>query len=94
VRAESKPPARLATLKDEIAELKQNEQELLESARRAESASSAKSDFLAKVSHEIRTPLNSIIGFSEVMMNEQFGAIGNARYREYLSTMPAGIYFR
>jgi nitrogen-specific signal transduction histidine kinase len=39
----------------------------------AEKASSAKSDFLAKISHEIRTPLNAIIGFSEVMMAERFG---------------------
>jgi signal transduction histidine kinase len=84
VRAEKEPGAKLETLRSEILELKQNERQLLESARRAESASSAKSDFLAKISHEIRTPLNSIIGFSEVMMNEQFGSIGNERYREYL----------
>ncbi|MDR0858237.1 MAG: response regulator [Oscillospiraceae bacterium] len=32
----------------------------------AESASQAKSDFLAKMSHEIRTPLNAIIGMSEL----------------------------
>ena len=72
----------------EIAELKsqweRNEQELIEARRRAETASSAKSDFLARVSHEIRTPLNSIIGFSEVMIEEKFGPIGNERYREYL----------
>jgi signal transduction histidine kinase len=84
VRAEKEPGAKLETLRSEILELKQNERQLLESARRAESASSAKSDFLAKISHEIRTPLNSIIGFAEVMMNEQFGSIGNERYREYL----------
>jgi hypothetical protein len=47
-------------------------------------ASSAQSDLLARISHEIRTPLNSIIGFSEVMMEERFGVIGNERYREYL----------
>ena len=81
---DSEPGAKLESLRSEIAELKQNERELRESMRRAESASSAKSDFLAKISHEIRTPLNSIIGFSEVMMNEQFGSIGNERYREYL----------
>ena len=34
---------------------------------RAESASQAKSEFLANVSHELRTPLNAIIGFSEVI---------------------------
>jgi two-component system sensor histidine kinase/response regulator len=34
----------------------------------AESASSAKSSFLARMSHELRTPLTSIIGFSELLL--------------------------
>jgi PAS domain S-box-containing protein len=63
---------------------KKTEGELLNAKRQAENASSAKSEFLAKISHEIRTPLNAIIGFSEVMMQERFGAIGNERYRQYL----------
>ncbi|WP_029010321.1 PAS domain-containing protein [Azospirillum halopraeferens] len=49
----------------------------------AESASRAKSAFLATMSHELRTPLNAIIGFSEIMMHEVFGPIGNPRYGEY-----------
>ena len=63
---------------------KKTEGELLNARRQAEKASSAKSDFLAKISHEIRTPLNAIIGFSEVMMQERFGPVGNERYRQYL----------
>ncbi len=68
----------------DITQWKKAEEELLSAKREAEKASSAKSDFLAKISHEIRTPLNAIIGFSEVMMDERFGSIGNERYREYL----------
>ncbi len=63
---------------------KQAERDLVAARDAAEKASAAKSDFLAKVSHEIRTPLNSIIGFSEVMLEERFGPIGNERYRDYL----------
>ena len=68
----------------DITPWKKVEEELTEAKRQAEKASSAKSDFLAKISHEIRTPLNAIIGFSEVMMEERFGPIANDRYRAYL----------
>jgi PAS domain S-box-containing protein len=68
----------------DITRWKRVEQDLIGAKRQAETASSAKSDFLAKISHEIRTPLNAIIGFSEVMMEERFGPLGNDRYRDYL----------
>jgi PAS domain S-box-containing protein len=77
-----------AVLRD-ITQWKRAEEDLLNAKRTAERASSAKSDFLAKISHEIRTPLNAILGFSEVMMQEQFGPIGNERYREYMSDIHA-----
>ena len=72
-----------AVLRD-ITHWKNVEEELVAARRAAESANAQKSDFLAKISHEIRTPLNAIIGFSEVMMEERFGSIGNERYRSYL----------
>jgi len=68
----------------DISEWKKVAAELTQAKRQAEQASAAKSDFLARVSHEIRTPLNAIIGFSEVMMEERFGPVGNERYRQYL----------
>ncbi len=73
----------------DITQWKKAEGELIESRRQAEKESSAKSEFLAKVSHEIRTPLNAVIGFSEVMMDERFGAVGNERYRQYLKDIHA-----
>jgi len=72
-----------AVMRD-ITAWKRTEEELINARQAAEKASTTKSEFLAKISHEIRTPLNAIIGFSEVMMDERFGPIGNERYRQYL----------
>ncbi|MFZ1814603.1 MAG: ATP-binding protein [Rhizobiaceae bacterium] len=68
----------------DITQWKKAEEELVGARRAAELASEQKTDFLARVSHEIRTPLNAIIGFSDVMIEERFGPVGNERYREYL----------
>jgi PAS domain S-box-containing protein len=46
-------------------------------------ASRMKSEFLASMSHELRTPLNSIIGFSELLIDEKPGTV-NCKQKEYL----------
>ncbi|MDR2663195.1 MAG: response regulator [Treponema sp.] len=53
--------------------------ELEEQTAIAESASRAKSDFLARMSHEIRTPMNAITGMSELILRET----ASPRVREY-----------
>lgn len=73
----------------DLSQSKKGESELTQARRLVNGAANAKADMLARISHEIRTPLNAIIGFSEVMISERFGTLGNERYGEYMKDIRA-----
>ena len=52
-------------------ELAQRSAEAAEAREAAEAASRAKSEFLANMSHEIRTPMNAILGFTDLLRDQQ-----------------------
>lgn len=78
------PEQKFCMVLRDMTSFKKAESELLRAKQAAEQASAHKSDFLAKISHDVRTPMNAIVGFTELMLEERFGPVGNPRYLEYL----------
>lgn len=75
----------------DITAIKNMQDQLLIARDEAESASQAKSVFLAHMSHEFKTPLNSIIGFSQLLQNDPDATV-NEDQREMLSAIERGGY--
>jgi len=67
----------------DITERIEAEQQLVKAKQDAESASRAKSDFLATMSHEVRTPMNGIIGMSELALGTEL----TPEQRQYLNAV-------
>jgi PAS domain S-box-containing protein len=63
-------PLRMIGIHMDISKMKKVENELLEAKEKAESSNRLKTAFLQNMSHEIRTPMNGIMGFSELLKED------------------------
>ena len=70
-------------LNQALREREEFEKKLIVANKVIESANKAKSEFLSVMSHELRTPLNAVIGFSEVLIDGNYGAL-NEKQKEYI----------
>ncbi len=66
--------------------------ELEKANRELERSSKLKSQFIATMSHELRTPLNSILGFSELLMDEVFGTLTEKQKRHVTNIHNSGSH--
>jgi len=64
-------PQCVVGLMTDMTDNKKFERQLLEAKLEAEKANRAKSHFLANMSHEIRTPMNALIGFTDILLQDE-----------------------
>ena len=63
---------------------KQTEDDLLKAKEKAEESEKMKMAFLSNMSHDLRTPINSIIGFSELLKENNLNKIEKLKYLDII----------
>lgn len=69
----------------DISKRKHTEAKLHLAKREAEDSDRLKSAFLANMSHEIRTPLNAIVGFANIILEEDLTVQEKEKYFSYIN---------
>jgi Signal transduction histidine kinase len=72
-------------VKERTQELEQQNIELIIAKEKAEASDRLKSEFINNISHEIRTPLNGILGFGEILTEENLSPDERKSYSEMLN---------
>ena len=80
----------LALIQD-VTERVVRERDLNDARDKAESASKAKSEFLAAISHELRTPLTAVLGYADLLQSEISGPV-NSVQQDHLERITAGTW--
>jgi signal transduction histidine kinase len=80
----------LALVQD-VTERVARERELSEARENAESASKAKSEFLAAISHELRTPLTAVLGYADLLQSEIGGSLNEIQH-DHIARITAGTW--
>ena len=89
-RAEAEIRRLNATLEQQVSErtlsLQQAYQELDEKNRKLQTLDQLKSEFVSVAAHELRTPLSAVIGYVEMLLDEDAGPLTD-RQREFLEVV-------
>jgi PAS domain S-box-containing protein len=76
---------RMAGIVQDITEQKQTEIELIKAKEKAEESDRLKTAFLQNMSHEIRTPMNAIMGFSELLVDNNIDKTKVQKFSEIIN---------
>ncbi len=73
------------TISRDITSLKLAHNDLIRATFEAENSNRLKASFLANISHEIRTPLNSVIGFSNLLLEDNLSKETREEYIDHIN---------
>ena len=73
------------TVISDITRLRKGMDEMLKSNLESEAGNRLKAGFLANISHEIRTPLNSVVGFANLLLDDDLPKETREEYIEHIN---------